>query len=356
MHLILHSKQIGCSAPFGTSSVQHEWTPARRNASHSSPPLLVHSYSTISHFHCRSTPTSLPSYSNVTAVPPASGFPPPHRCTMAAHAPAPYGYPSAPYGQPSAPPAPPTSSSGAFPAALSAAPQGLAAFAAAAGEAPAAPGGGAFHLQSSKMLRVQVTSSVLVKVGAMVAYRGALSFNRTSARKQGVGRLLKKMVTGEGVSLTVAAGQGALYLADDAKNIILLQLSAGESISVSGSDVLAFQEGVSWDVRMVQGAGGMMSAGLSNVLLTGPGAVAITCHGDPLALSVGPGVDACVDPDAAVAWSGHLKPTLKTDISLRGVFGRGSGEAIQMAFASATPGFVVVQPYEEKSMQSDGTC
>eukprot|EP00168_Porphyra_purpurea_P001339 TRINITY_DN1165_c0_g2_i1.p3 TRINITY_DN1165_c0_g2~~TRINITY_DN1165_c0_g2_i1.p3 ORF type:complete len:108 (-),score=32.83 TRINITY_DN1165_c0_g2_i1:213-515(-) len=100
----------------------------------------------------------------------------------------------------------------------------------------------------------------------------------------------------------------------------------------------------------------MMSAGLSNVLLTGPGIVAITCHGEPMVMAVGPGAGACVDPDAAVAWSGHLQPTLKTDISLRGVFGRGSGEAIQMAFASATPGFVIVQPYEEKLLPADGRC
>ena len=190
----------------------------------------------------------------------------------------------------------------------------------------------------------------------MVAYTGQLSFVRASSRAGGVKKMFKKAVSGEGVTLMNVTGGGHLYAADDAKSIILLRLGAGESLSVSGNDVLAFEATVQWDVHLTKGAGGMLSKGLASVYLTGPGVVAITCHGDPLALPVGPGHDAVTDPEAAVAWSGHLKPTLKTDISLRGVFGRGSGEAIQMAFASPTPGFVVVQPYEEKSMQSDGTC
>lgn len=241
--------------------------------------------------------------------------------------------------------------------ALPADPQGLGAFAAAAGDAPLPPdggggGGGGFHLASSKLLRVAVAGSVQTKVGSMVAYRGGLTFSRASARKQGVSRLIKKMWSGEGVSLTTVTGNGLLYLADEAKNVILLRLAAAESLSVTGSDVLAFEDSVAWDIKITQGMGGMMSGGLTNVLLTGPGVVAVTCHGDPLALTVGPGSEVCVDPDAAVAWSGHLKPTLKTDITMREVLGRGSGEAFQMAFKSDEPGVVVVQPYEEKALAS----
>lgn len=240
-------------------------------------------------------------------------------------------------------------------AALPADPQGLGAFAAAAGDAPLPPdggGGGGFHLASSKLLRVAVAGPVQTKVGSMVAYRGSLSFSRASLRKQGLSRLMKKMWSGEGVSLTTVTGSGLLYLADEAKNVILLRLAASESLSVTGSDVLAFEDSVSWDIKITQGMGGMMSGGLTNVLLTGPGVVAVTCHGDPLALTVGPGSEVCVDPDAAVAWSGHLKPTLKADITMRGVLGRGSGEAFQMAFKSDEPGVVVVQPYEEKATAS----
>nr|WP_238380678.1 AIM24 family protein [Methanolobus vulcani] len=51
------------------------------------------------------------------------------------------------------------------------------------------------------------------------------------------------------------------------------------------------------------------------------------------------------DPNATVAWSGNLQPDIKTDISLKTLVGRSSGESIQMAFKGE--GFVVIQPYEE---------
>jgi len=55
------------------------------------------------------------------------------------------------------------------------------------------------------------------------------------------------------------------------------------------------------------------------------------------------------DPNATVAWSGDLSPDIKTDVSLKTLVGRGSGESLQMAFRGE--GFVVVQPYEEVYLQ-----
>jgi uncharacterized protein (AIM24 family) len=51
------------------------------------------------------------------------------------------------------------------------------------------------------------------------------------------------------------------------------------------------------------------------------------------------------DPNATVAWSGGLAPEVATDITLGTLFGRGSGESIQLKFQGE--GWVVVQPYEE---------
>jgi uncharacterized protein (AIM24 family) len=50
-----------------------------------------------------------------------------------------------------------------------------------------------------------------------------------------------------------------------------------------------------------------------------------------------------------VLWSGHLEPEFKTDIQLKTLFGRGSGESVQLKFQGE--GFVVVQPYEEVYLQ-----
>jgi uncharacterized protein (AIM24 family) len=61
------------------------------------------------------------------------------------------------------------------------------------------------------------------------------------------------------------------------------------------------------------------------------------------------------DPQATVCWSGNLKPELNSDMSLRTFLGRGSGETFQMRFvAESGNGFVVVQPFEERPMQSAG--
>ena len=93
-------------------------------------------------------------------------------------------------------------------------------------------------------------------------------------------------------------------------------------------------------------AGSIMGGGLFQVRLSGTGHVAITTHGEPLTLLVKPGHPVFKDPNATVAWSGNLTPTIKTDISLKTFIGRGSGESFQMKFEGE--GLVVVQAYEEK--------
>lgn len=126
--------------------------------------------------------------------------------------------------------------------------------------------------------------------------------------------------------------------------MIILELD-GQSISVNGNDVLAFEETVQWDIKMMKRIAGFMSGGLFNVLLKGKGMVAITTHYDPLTLQVTKDRPVFTDPNATVAWSGNLQPDLRTDISLKTLVGRSSGESFQMAFTGE--GFVVIQPYEE---------
>ncbi|MCP5114704.1 MAG: AIM24 family protein, partial [bacterium] len=163
-----------------------------------------------------------------------------------------------------------------------------------------------------------------------------------------LGKFLKRAVTGEGTRLTKAEGNGRLYLADSGKKISILSL-AGDSICVNGNDVLAFEDGISWDVKLMRKVAGMMAGGLFNMRLEGTGMLAITTHYEPITLLVKPGNPIITDPNATVAWSGNLAPEFRTDISLKTFFGRGSGESIQMQFEGE--GYVVVQPYEEVYMQ-----
>ncbi len=205
-------------------------------------------------------------------------------------------------------------------------------------------GEGTFELERDRMLEVNLDGKVWTKMGSMVAYLGNIKFTREGVMEHGIGKMLKKAVTGEGVSLTKAEGNGKLYLADDGKKVSVINLE-NQSIFVNGNDLLAFEESINWDIKMLKKVAGLMSGGLFNVKLEGTGMVAITTHYDPLTLKVTPENPVFTDPNATVAWSGNLKPDLKTDVSLKTFVGRGSGESLQMAFKGE--GFVVIQPYEE---------
>ncbi len=206
----------------------------------------------------------------------------------------------------------------------------------------------AFELESPSMLEIRLKGRVWTKMGSMVCYYGGMKFKREGMLNHGLGGLFKRALSGEGGTLTSVEGQGRLYLADKGKRITLLRLNE-ESIIVNGNDILAFEDSIKHDITMMRRMTGMLSGGLFNVKLTGSGLIAFTTHGHPLTLSLQPGTPLRTDPNATVAWSAHLQPELKTDISLKSFLGRGSGESIQMEFTGQ--GVVVVQPYEESPVQ-----
>lgn len=210
---------------------------------------------------------------------------------------------------------------------------------------------GTFELENERLLEVNLNGMIWTKTGSMVAYVGEVKFTREGILEHGIGRLLKKAVTGEGTRLTKAEGTGRVYLADMGKKISILDLQ-GESIFVNANDLLAFETGLRWDIKLMRKVAAVLSGGLFNIKLEGNGLAAITTHYDPITLLVTPGNPVYTDPNATVAWSGSLDPKFKTDISLKTFFGRGSGESIQMLFEG--DGFVVIQPYEEVYMQRGG--
>lgn len=215
---------------------------------------------------------------------------------------------------------------------------------------------GFFELENSRMLELNLGAPSMpteawIKAGAMVGYTGQVRFTREGLLEQGVGNLLKKAVSGEGARLTKAQGVGRVYLADSAKKVTILRLQ-GESIFVNGNDLLAFETPIRNEIKMMKRISGFLAGGLFNVRLQGSGLVAITTHYDPVTLCVTPGYPVHTDPNATVAWSGSLEPTLHTDMSLKTFFGRGSGDSIQMEFDGE--GFVVIQPMEEVYFQGGG--
>jgi uncharacterized protein (AIM24 family) len=132
-----------------------------------------------------------------------------------------------------------------------------------------------------------------------------------------------------------------VFLADLAQDIHLIYLE-NDSITCNGANVLAFDAGIDWDIRMERGAGAM-AGGYSNMSLGGTGWVAIISNGPPVLLNVAQ-AETFVDPQAAITWSSGVTTSFKTDIKMKDFLGKGSGEQVQLAFAGQ--GWVLVQPSE----------
>jgi uncharacterized protein (AIM24 family) len=199
----------------------------------------------------------------------------------------------------------------------------------------------AFALQNSKLLKVSLDQvTIQAKLGSMVAYQGDVSFEH--AGSGGMGRMLKKAVSGEGQTLMKMSGTGEVFLADTAQEIHLIKLE-NDAITVNGANLLAFDGGINWDIQRVQGVSGMMGGGLFNTALTGTGWVAILSDGPPVLLEVGQ-APTFADAQAAITWSSGVTTSIKTDFKLKSLVGRSSGETLQMAFAGQ--GWVLVQPSE----------
>ena len=49
-------------------------------------------------------------------------------------------------------------------------------------------------------------------------------------------------------------GQGDVFLAENAADVHLIDLEPGDALSINGSNVLAFDSTLSYDIKMVGGA------------------------------------------------------------------------------------------------------
>jgi uncharacterized protein (AIM24 family) len=199
------------------------------------------------------------------------------------------------------------------------------------------------RLQNSKLLKIEMNGEIMARTGSMVAYQGQMQFQALGSG--GVGKWLKQKVTGEGVPLMKIAGRGDLFLADRAADIHLIDLEPGDAISINGSNVLAFDPTLQYDIKMVQGMGMMSNSGLFNCVFSGQGRLAITTKGTPVVLTIDQ--PTYVDPQAAICWSAGLQTGYHRadQMGLGTLLGRRTGEAFTMSFAGQ--GFVVVQPSEE---------
>ncbi|MYW63229.1 AIM24 family protein [Streptomyces sp. SID8379] len=203
--------------------------------------------------------------------------------------------------------------------------------------AAAGPG---MSAQNAKSIRYVIDGEMMARQGSMIAYRGNLQFERKS---QGVGGMLKRAVTGEGLPVMKVRGQGEAWFAQEAQNVFVVDIEPGDVFTVNGRNVLCFDSSLSYDIKTVKGAG-MTGGGLFNSVFTGHGRLGLICEGNPLVLPVSPQQPVYVDTDAVVGWTADLRTSLHRSQSIGSMIRGGSGEAVQLMLEGQ--GFVVVRPSE----------
>ncbi|MFD5029936.1 AIM24 family protein [Streptomyces sp. NPDC058220] len=204
-------------------------------------------------------------------------------------------------------------------------------------QAATAPG---MTLQNSKSIKYAVNGEMHARQGSMIAFRGNLQFER---KGQGIGGMLKRAVTGEGLPLMAVRGQGEAWFAHEAANCFIIEVEQGDALTINGRNVLCFDPTLTYEIKTVKGAG-MTGGGLFNSVFTGYGKLAVICEGGPIVIPVTAQAPVYVDTDAVVGWSAHLNTSLHRSQSVGSMLRGGSGEAVQLMLQGE--GFVIVRPSE----------
>ncbi|MFB7556391.1 AIM24 family protein [Streptomyces brevispora] len=197
-------------------------------------------------------------------------------------------------------------------------------------------------LQNAKSIKYAVSGEMHARQGSMIAFRGDLQFER---KGQGLGGMLKRVVTGEGLPLMAVRGQGEAWFAHEAANCFIVEMEQGDVLTINGRNVLCFDATLAYEIKTVKGAG-MTGGGLFNSVFTGYGKLGLMCEGNPIVIPVTPQQPVCVDTDAVVGWSAHLTTSLHRSQSVGSMLRGGSGEAVQLRLDGE--GFVIVRPSEVK--------
>ncbi|CAM3073168.1 AIM24 family protein [Prescottella defluvii] len=200
--------------------------------------------------------------------------------------------------------------------------------------------------RSKRILEAHLTGdSVRALSGSMIAYDGKITFKSAGfGGGDGVLAALKQRTSGEGLSLMECTGTGTIYLAHDAADVTIIEMT-GETLQVESEQLLALTGNLRTAVAFTGLRGAVGGQGLFTTTVTGTGQVALISHGGPLVhLEVAPQHPLVVDPDAFVCARGQLTQSFVTDASWRTAVGQGNGEAFSLKWDGT--GVVSIQPAE----------
>lgn len=213
-----------------------------------------------------------------------------------------------------------------------------------------------FREINSKMVEATVMPGqrMFSQRGAMIAYRGDVSFTPNMQSGQGgIASMIGRRVANEAAPLMTVEGNGTVMFGHGGHHIQVINLS-GDTLYVEADRLLAFDGALQQGTMFMGSQGGVMGMvrgqvtgqGLFTTTLKGHGAVAVMAHGGVVELPITPGREVHVDPQAYVAHHGDVRNKLSTALGWRDMVGRGSGEAFQLELSGN--GAVFVQASEEK--------
>ncbi|MET9553965.1 AIM24 family protein [Streptomyces sp. NPDC006645] len=213
-----------------------------------------------------------------------------------------------------------------------------------------------FREINSKVVEASVApgQKMFSQRGAMLAYRGDVTFTPNTAGGQGgLVSMIGRRVAGEATPLMTVEGSGTVMFGHGGHHIQVIGLT-GDTLYVEADRLLAFDGTLEQGTMFMGAQGGVMGMvrgqvtgqGLFTTTLKGHGSVAVMAHGGIIELPITQGRTVHVDPQAYVAHHGDVRNKLSTAVGWRDMVGRGSGEAFQLELSGN--GAVYVQASEEK--------
>lgn len=213
-----------------------------------------------------------------------------------------------------------------------------------------------FREVNAKMVEatVQPGSKMFSQRGAMLAYKGDVSFTPNVGGGQGgLMSMIGRRLANESVPLMTVEGSGTVMFGHGGHHVHVISLT-GDTMYVEADRLLAFDGTLQQGTMFLGSQGGVLGMvrgqvsgqGLFTTTLKGHGAVAVMAHGGVVELPITPQRPVHVDPQSYVAHHGDVRNKLSTALSWRDMVGRGSGEGFQLELSGN--GVVYVQASEEK--------
>lgn len=192
---------------------------------------------------------------------------------------------------------------------------------------------------------------VYARRGAMLAYKGDVTFAPTVTAGAGMGGFVGRVVAGEQVPLMATQGAGTVLYGHNGLQVTIVNLT-GDMLSVEADKLLCYDGSLQAGTMFLGQQGGLRSIvqgqmtgqGLFTTQLTGHGSAVLLSHGPVIELPVNSSTRIAVDPQAYVAHKGTIDVKLDASVGWRDAVGRGSGEAFQLKITGQ--GSVYIQASE----------